>query len=209
LAAQRSQRLSRAPRRAAVKESRGRTREDHAGGDAARRRARGVGRHARRERAMTTPAPVPSPSRASPLRLNLAEIAIYGGVQRYRVPLDHLAANLDPGYECLERGQGHRAARDLLALPPERLVQLGASMPCSCSATMVSPTMTFTAPVTDSVRRLNVRMATRRPSIPRPCAAKSVAEHRRGGVTASCAKAGRSRGGTRHQRGRRHRGPAS
>ena len=36
------------------------------------------------------------------------------------VPLDHLAANLDPGYERV--GQRHRAA--LLAPPPERLVQL-------------------------------------------------------------------------------------
>jgi hypothetical protein len=35
--------------------------------------------------------------------------------------LDHLAAHLDPGYEDL--GQRHRAARDLLAAPPERLVK--------------------------------------------------------------------------------------
>ncbi len=41
------------------------------------------------------------------------------------VPLDHLAAHLDPGYEGLEGGQRHRAARYLLAPPPERLVQFG------------------------------------------------------------------------------------
>jgi hypothetical protein len=39
------------------------------------------------------------------------------------VPLDHLAAHLDPGYEGL--GQRHRAARHLLAPPPERLVEFG------------------------------------------------------------------------------------
>ena len=37
-----------------------------------------------------------------------------------RVPLDQLAANLDPGNEGLESGQQHRAARYLLALPRER-----------------------------------------------------------------------------------------
>jgi hypothetical protein len=31
------------------------------------------------------------------------------------VPLDHLAANIDPGYEGLEGCQGHRAARYLQA----------------------------------------------------------------------------------------------
>jgi hypothetical protein len=43
------------------------------------------------------------------------------------VPLsvDDLATHLDPGYECLEGGQRHRAARYLLTPPPERLVQLG------------------------------------------------------------------------------------
>jgi hypothetical protein len=33
------------------------------------------------------------------------------------IPLDHLAADLDPGYQGLEGGQRHRAARDLLAAP--------------------------------------------------------------------------------------------
>ena len=47
------------------------------------------------------------------------------------VPLDNLAANLDPGNEGLEGGQGHRTAHYLLVPPPERLVQLGASMPWS------------------------------------------------------------------------------
>ena len=48
------------------------------------------------------------------------------------VPLDHLAAHLDPGYECLEGGQRHRATRYRLAPPPERLVQVqfGGVMPC-------------------------------------------------------------------------------
>jgi hypothetical protein len=41
------------------------------------------------------------------------------------VPLDYLAAHLDPGYECLEGGQRHRAGRYLVAPPPERLVQFG------------------------------------------------------------------------------------
>jgi hypothetical protein len=40
------------------------------------------------------------------------------------VPLDHLAAHFDPGYEGLEGGQRHRAACYLLTPPPERLVQL-------------------------------------------------------------------------------------
>ena len=35
-----------------------------------------------------------------------------------------LAAHLDPGYEGLEGGQRHRAARYLLAPPLERLVEL-------------------------------------------------------------------------------------
>ena len=51
----------------------------------------------------------------------------------------------------------------------------GASMPCSltsCPATtMVSPSMTLAGPVSESVRRLNVKMATRRPSIRLPYAA--------------------------------------
>jgi hypothetical protein len=38
------------------------------------------------------------------------------------VPLDDLARHLDPGYECLEGGQGHCAAR---RPPPERLVRFG------------------------------------------------------------------------------------
>ena len=41
------------------------------------------------------------------------------------VPLDHLAAYLDPGGEGLEGGQRHRAAPHLLAPPLERLVQFG------------------------------------------------------------------------------------
>jgi hypothetical protein len=41
------------------------------------------------------------------------------------VTFNHLAAHLDPGYEGLEGGQRHRAARDLLASPSERLVQSG------------------------------------------------------------------------------------
>jgi hypothetical protein len=40
-------------------------------------------------------------------------------------PLNHLAADFDPGYECLEGGPRHRAAPYLLAPPQERLVQLG------------------------------------------------------------------------------------
>jgi hypothetical protein len=45
------------------------------------------------------------------------------------IPLDHLAAHLDPGREGLERGQGHRAAHEFLALPPET------SGPVRCRAT--------------------------------------------------------------------------
>jgi hypothetical protein len=41
------------------------------------------------------------------------------------VPLDHLATHRDAGYEGLEGGQRHRAARYVLAPPPERLVQFG------------------------------------------------------------------------------------
>ena len=41
------------------------------------------------------------------------------------IPLDSLAANLDTGRESIKGGQGHRAAHDLLAPPPERLVQFG------------------------------------------------------------------------------------
>jgi len=41
------------------------------------------------------------------------------------VPLDHLAADLDAGYEGLQGRQRHRAAPHLLAPPHERLVQLG------------------------------------------------------------------------------------
>jgi hypothetical protein len=50
------------------------------------------------------------------------------------IPLDRPAANLDPGREGLKGGQGHRAAHELLALPPEWLVQFGASMPCSLTS---------------------------------------------------------------------------
>jgi hypothetical protein len=39
------------------------------------------------------------------------------------IPLDRLAANLDPGRDGLE--QGHHPAHVFLALPPERLVQFG------------------------------------------------------------------------------------
>ena len=41
------------------------------------------------------------------------------------IPLDNLATNLDPGYEGLKGSQRHRAAHQLLAPPPERLVQFG------------------------------------------------------------------------------------
>jgi hypothetical protein len=41
------------------------------------------------------------------------------------IPLDHLAANLDPGYERLEGGHRHLAARYLLSPPLERLVGFG------------------------------------------------------------------------------------
>ena len=41
------------------------------------------------------------------------------------IPLDHLAAHLDPSYECLKGGQRHRAAHYLLAPPLERLIQFG------------------------------------------------------------------------------------
>jgi hypothetical protein len=41
------------------------------------------------------------------------------------VPLDHLAAHLDPGYEGLEGGQRHRAAPYCWLSPSERLVQFG------------------------------------------------------------------------------------
>ena len=44
------------------------------------------------------------------------------------VPLDHLPAHLDPGYECIEGGQRHH--HQLLAPPLERLVQLGSVDPC-------------------------------------------------------------------------------
>jgi hypothetical protein len=40
-------------------------------------------------------------------------------------PLDYLAADLDPGYEGLEGGQRHRAARHLLTPPRERLIEFG------------------------------------------------------------------------------------
>ena len=41
------------------------------------------------------------------------------------VPLDHLTANVDASREHLECGQRHHAPHELLALPPERLVQFG------------------------------------------------------------------------------------
>jgi hypothetical protein len=41
------------------------------------------------------------------------------------VPLDSLAANLDPGRKDVKGGQGHHDAHEFLALPPERLVQFG------------------------------------------------------------------------------------
>ena len=41
------------------------------------------------------------------------------------ITLDDLAAPLSPRYASLEGGNRHRAARYLLAAPPERLVQLG------------------------------------------------------------------------------------
>jgi hypothetical protein len=41
------------------------------------------------------------------------------------VPLDRLTAHINASREGLERGQGHRAAHELLALPPDRLVQFG------------------------------------------------------------------------------------
>ena len=84
------------------------------------------------------------------------------------VPLDRLAANLDPGCEGLERGQGHHAADELLALPPVRLVQFGGS-----NAMQPDQLLRHYGVAVDdlrgagrkTVRRLNVRMATRRPSI--------------------------------------------
>jgi hypothetical protein len=39
------------------------------------------------------------------------------------VPLDRLAADLDRGYEGLQSGQRHRAARYLLSPPLEHLVE--------------------------------------------------------------------------------------
>lgn len=41
------------------------------------------------------------------------------------VPFDDFAAKLDTGYEGFEGGQSHRAACELLAPPPECLVQFG------------------------------------------------------------------------------------
>jgi hypothetical protein len=58
---------------------------------------------------------------------------------------------------------------------------------------MVSPSMTLARPVRHSVRRLNVKMAMRRLSTRRPYATRPVAQHRRIGVTASCAKAVKSK----------------
>ena len=61
------------------------------------------------------------------------------------IPLDHLAADLDTGYEGLEGGQRHRATNQLLAPPLERRVRFADVMPrslMSCPAmTMVSPSM--------------------------------------------------------------------
>jgi hypothetical protein len=63
------------------------------------------------------------------------------------IPLDHLAAHPDAGYECLEGGERHHTAPYVLAPPLERLVQSGASIPCSLTSspatTMVSPSMTL------------------------------------------------------------------
>ena len=41
------------------------------------------------------------------------------------IPLNRLAANIDFGREGLKDGQGHHASHQLLAPPPERLVQFG------------------------------------------------------------------------------------
>ena len=85
------------------------------------------------------------------------------------VALDRLAANLDAGREDVKGGEGHHAADELLALPPVRLVQFGGSNAMQPDQLLRH----YDGVAVDdlrgagrkTVRRLNVRMATRRPSI--------------------------------------------
>jgi hypothetical protein len=94
------------------------------------------------------------------------------------MPFDHLAAHLDPGDEGLEGGQGNRAAQQLLAQRLERLVQFGGvntMQPDHPAMTIVSPSMTLARPVRQIGTPLDVKMATRRPSIRSPYGAWRLA----------------------------------